>query len=108
MPDLTKNILGDTGLNVTRLSFGAMEIRGPRAAAMSLPNKQKQSSTPSSTQASTTSTRRSITARAKSSSGASSRTGATSTSLPPSVVVRSERRLTLGPVPRRTNSLVKT
>jgi len=28
MPDLTKNMLGDTGLNVTRLGFGAMEIRG--------------------------------------------------------------------------------
>lgn len=28
MPDLTKNLLGDTGLNVTRLGFGAMEIRG--------------------------------------------------------------------------------
>jgi len=28
MPELTKNMLGDTGLNVTRLGFGAMEIRG--------------------------------------------------------------------------------
>ncbi len=28
MPELTKNLLGDTGLNVTRLGFGAMEIRG--------------------------------------------------------------------------------
>lgn len=28
MPTLTKNMLGNTGLNVTRLSFGAMEIRG--------------------------------------------------------------------------------
>ncbi len=28
MPDLTENPLGDTGLNVTRLGFGAMEIRG--------------------------------------------------------------------------------
>ena len=28
MPELTKNMLGDTGMNVTRLGFGAMEIRG--------------------------------------------------------------------------------
>jgi aryl-alcohol dehydrogenase-like predicted oxidoreductase len=28
MPDLIKNMLGDTDLNVTRLGFGAMEIRG--------------------------------------------------------------------------------
>ncbi len=28
MPNLTKNPLGDTGLQITRLGFGAMEIRG--------------------------------------------------------------------------------
>ncbi len=28
MPELARNLPGDTGLNVTRLGFGAMEIRG--------------------------------------------------------------------------------
>lgn len=28
MPNLSKNLLGNTGLNITRLGFGAMEIRG--------------------------------------------------------------------------------
>jgi hypothetical protein len=58
MTDLPKRELGRTGLRVTMLGYGAMELRGaPRP--MSRP---KPSSTPYSTPASTTLIPRSITA----------------------------------------------
>ena len=67
--DGTRRVLGRTGLEVTTLGYGAMELRGERPAVpTSTTPTRSASSTPCSTPASTSSTPRSTTAAARSSS----------------------------------------
>ena len=81
MPNLPKRTLGRTGLEVTTLGYGAMELRA-RQRPRRHDRRRRACSTPCSTPASTSSTPRSTTASPRSTSASTSPTGAPSTTSP--------------------------